>query len=377
MNISAFNKCANCGACISKCPKDAIFEDTTGLFYRPVVDEMKCIDCGACVDVCPVNNALPMVQPICAYGGWNKDLNAVVTSSSGGVFDELANKIISEDGIVYSAVYSDDWKSVVFASSEEVEIERFKKSKYVESRVGGIFRAIKHDLASGRKVLFCGTPCQVAGLKQYLGADHCLLVTCDFRCGGLPSHKLYQDHLEYLEKKYRSEIISVDFRPKTYGWKRYAVRIRFRNGKVYDRLASEDSFLGSFLQRRTVRDNCLMCSFTNHHLADITIADFWNYKQFVQKENSEGMSLVICNTEKGRKVIKSISHCFYFQELPVHELMANLSNPKNGQDVLEKQRVFLERCSEEGLEKVFAESFPLSAKTKLRNIVVKILKRER
>lgn len=378
MNISIFNKkCANCGACINKCPTDAIFVDESGNFYNPVVDNDKCIDCGACVNVCPVNNDEEAMEPICAYGGWNKNRDVVMSSSSGGVFFELANQIMADGGYVYSAVYAEDCKSVVFASNKVAKISRLQKSKYVESLVGYSFREIKEDLNNGIKVLFCGTPCQVAGLKKYLGEDSPYLITCDFICGGLPSHKLYFEHLEHLEKKYNSKISYVDFRPKTYGWQRYAVKIKFDNGRVYNRLANEDSFLCCFLYGRyTVRDYCLQCKFKNNHISDITISDFWNYQKFLKQKNLDGVSLVLCNNLRGREALGKISNEFWLQELNLSELLPDLVESKATADVMDDHNNFLKKCDEVGFERTYRIYFHNSPKTKLRNIMVKLLKRE-
>lgn len=377
MNISIFDKCTNCGACINKCPKDAIWVETSEKFYMPVVDKNKCVNCGACVNVCPVNNEEKALEPVCAYGGWNKDKDVVMSSSSGGVFFELANQIIADGGSVYSAVYSEDCKSVVFASSKVAKINRLQKSKYVESLVGYSFREIKEDLSNGMKVLFCGTPCQAAGLKRYLGVDNPNLLICDFICGGLPSHKLYSEHLEYLEKKYNSKITHVDFRPKTYGWQRYAVKIVFENGRVYNRLANEDSFLCCFLYGRyTVRDYCLQCKFTNNHISDITISDFWNYQKFSEQKNPDGMSMVLCNTKKGREALEKISNKFWLKELPLSELLPGMVKQKGTAKVIDNHNSFLKKCDEIGFEKTYKKYFPISPKTKLRNIMVKLLKRE-
>ena len=236
MNIATLDRCANCGACVNICPCDAIIVEADGLFYTPKVDANVCVDCARCVQVCPVNQSFEGNRPISAFAGWHKEKQIVLASSSGGVFYGLAQSVIAESGVVYSAAYSDDCKTVVFASSDDVPLRSMMKSKYVESLVGPSFRLIRGALEAGRKVLFCGTPCQCAGLRLFLGREYDSLLICDFACGGLPSHKIYEVYLKNLEEKYRSPVQSVDFRPKTHGWKRYALRIQFANGKERIRL---------------------------------------------------------------------------------------------------------------------------------------------
>ena len=150
MNISNFKQCSNCGACYNICPKNAISVNGDGLFYTPIVDQNLCVDCSLCAGVCPVNQELKGYEPIYACAGWNKKKEIVLKSSSGGVFYGIANRVVSEGGVVFAAVYSNDFKKVEFASSDDMPIEKMLKSKYVESLVGLSFRRIKEALESGR-----------------------------------------------------------------------------------------------------------------------------------------------------------------------------------------------------------------------------------
>ena len=199
-NISRFNGCSNCGACLNICPTKAIAVDNGGLFYEVGVDEKKCVDCGRCVEVCPWNNEREVQNLPAAYGGFAKDKETVAKSSSGGIFSAVADLILKKGGVVFGAVYSKDRHSVIFGSTDEFDLDEIRRSKYTESLVGNSFSEIKNILKTGRQVLFCGAPCQVAGLKRYLEKDYDNLLTCDFACGGFPSHKVFDDYLSALEK---------------------------------------------------------------------------------------------------------------------------------------------------------------------------------
>ena len=324
MNISQFKQCSDCGACYNICPKGAISVDDGGLFYVPVVDESLCVDCSRCVGVCPVNNEIGSNKPISAFGGWHKDDKVVSGSSSGGVFYGIAEDVVSHGGVVFAAVLSDDCRTVDFASSDDMPLSRMMKSKYVESRVNLSFKRVEKELDSGRRVMFVGTPCQVAGLMSYLGKDRENLITCDFACGGLPSHRIYSDYLGGLEKKYGSDIESVDFRSKSHGWKRYVIRVRFGNGKEYVRLGIEDPYLKSFLYGKcSVREYCLDCKFPEHHMSDISIADFWRHDKMSSLENKNGISLILCNTGKGRAALDAVRDRFELAELEVDKASYN------------------------------------------------------
>lgn len=348
------------------------------LFYTPEVNEELCVDCGLCADVCPVNRDFPAHAPLSAYGGWHKEKSVVSQSSSGGAFYGLAKQILEKGGIVFGAAYATDYKSVVFASTDELPLEKFMKSKYVESLVGLTFQRVRGELSKNRPVLFCGTPCQVAGLKRYLKKDHPQLITCDFACGGLPSHEIYDNYVSDLERRTRSEIVSMDFRPKTYGWRRYAVKATFENGKVYDRMGAEDPYLTAFLKGKcTVRDYCLDCKFSNHHAADITIADFWLFEKLSGLNNPNGISLVLCHTEKGIDAVKALADDYIWESLELTGASYNQKETKASDADRQRREAFLHTYKEKGLTAASARYFPLSMKNRMRYKLSRILHRAR
>lgn len=363
MNILSFQQCANCGACSNICPIDAISIKEDGLFYNPVVDLTKCIDCGACIRCCPVNNITESYTPIYAYSGWHQNEQIVSQSSSGGIFHGLAQYVIEKGGIVFGASFSENFYEVAFMSSEETDISQLRKSKYVESLVGDAFRKIKTELSRGRIVLFCGTPCQVAGLYAFLGARPERLITCDFACGGLPSHKIYQEYLRNLEKKYGDSVSLVDFRPKTHGWRRYAMLVKFKNRKTYNRLGIEDDYLKPFLYGQyTVREYCLSCKFSDHHASDITIADFWRNHELGGPNNPAGVSLVLCNTVCGKQVMDDAGKQFVFYSMPVDQASYNHKKTSSTRKKREEREGFLELYEKEGLDSACKYYFPTSLK---------------
>ena len=261
-NIIDFDKCANCGACYNICPKKAITLNENNLYYELQVDNDKCISCGICKQVCPVNSPIKNQKVINAYGAIHNNEEIVLRSSSGGIFSAIAQYVIDNGGIVYGACYSDDFKNVNICSSETHTLEQICRSKYVESRVNQSFLEVKEKLHDNKLVLYCGAPCQIAGLKRFLKEDYDNLITCDFSCGGLPSHKMYQEYLSYIKKKLRAKSITeVNFRPKIYGWEKYAIKIKASN-KVYKKWAFADVYFSCFLkQRLSIRDYCYECSF--------------------------------------------------------------------------------------------------------------------
>ena len=377
MNISDFNKCSNCGACYNICPHDAILVKEDSLFYTPIIDATKCVNCGVCARVCPTNNHRELKKPIKAYAGWNKIKDIVLSSSSGGVFYGISHNVLRNNGVVFGAIYSEDNKEVIFASSDNVKINKFQKSKYVESKVLDVFNSVKKELENNRDVLICATPCQIAGLKSFLGYEHEKLITCDFVCGGLPSHRLYQEYLEGLEKRYKSKIRKVDFRPKTHGWKRYAILVEFENGKKYNVLGVEDPFLRSFLYGKyIVRDYCLECEFSKAHQSDITIADFWLYKKYSQLINDNGISLLVINSEKGKRMVENLKQEYVFEQIELKSALYNHKECVTTEDEKCRHDEFLRLASEQGLASAYNCFFKDSLRVKLKHIVArKIFKR--
>ena len=352
-NITKFAKCVNCGACYNTCPMDAIFVDKFDYFYTTKVDEKKCVNCGKCVTVCPLNSENKHLDIKGAYGGWHYNDEIVRSSSSGGAFTAIADWVLHKKGIVYGAAYSDDCKEILTLSTEETSLDNIKRSKYVESSVNFSFRKIKKNLEDGRYVLFCGTPCQVAGLNSYLGKDYEKLITVDFACGGLTSHKLYETRISDLEKKYRSKVASVNFRAGLYGWKQHAILVQFKNGRKYKMPSIYDPYVFAFMYARYGnRTECFECNFRNNHYADFIVADFWKYFDYSNLENNEkGISLILSNSDKAEKLMTEISSVMHLESLDINKATynCNLKVPPK-KDFFEKRKAFFQTFESDGLK---------------------------
>ena len=351
-NISDFLHCANCGACYNVCPRDAI-SVKNDFFYKLTVDEEKCINCGRCVEVCPVNQPRSEQKLYRAYAGIHADEAIVGQSSSGGAFSAFAEEIMRRGGVVFAAAF-DQEHVVRFFSSDDVSLDSLRRSKYVESLVGESFRAVKKELEGGREVLFCGAPCQVAGLKRYLGKEYEGLLTLDFSCGGMPSHVLFSNYLRLVEKQLRSPVTSINFRPKLYGWERHAIRITGANGKKYRKMASADPYFSAFIGKRyIVRDYCHECDFSNNHYADIILADFWLYRKASHiSHDDKGLSLVITNSPKGDAMLDSVRQSFPTTLLDLSLAAYNIKEKHVSEDFWAKRAIALAEYQTEAITKV-------------------------
>lgn len=379
-NVSDYNKCANCGACYNSCPTNAITVEKSELFYSLHIDEKRCISCGLCKEVCPVNKPLNKQNIVSAWSAIHNDEDVVISSSSGGVFSAIANKVLNMGGVVYGAAYSEDCMQVDILSTADVKLEQLCKSKYVESLVGFSFREVKANLEKGIMVLFCAAPCQIAGLKRYLKKDYDNLITCDFSCGGMPSHGVYEQYLDGIEKKLRGKISKVDFRPKIYGWTNHAIKITAENGKVYKRSAFSDPYFDCFIgqnRHSTIREYCLNCEFANNHYADIILADFWKYRQLSKlPKDDKGISLIIANSEKGAKIVEVLNGTMSLTRLDSESAMYNLVTKNADEKTVIRRKAFLDKCTQEGFWKS-TKSLPLKSQFvfKLKYAVKRLLGR--
>lgn len=338
--------CVGCNACIQRCPKACISmkEDEQGFIY-PVVDLEKCIDCHVCENVCPVINQAEPRKPIATYAAKNRDPGIQKISSSGGVFFALAQKVINEGGVVFGAKFNEDWE-VVHGYAETIDgVRAFQGSKYVQSRIGETFAQAERFLKSGRKVLFSGTPCQIAGLKRYLMKDYGYkLLTVDVVCHGVPSPLVWRDYLRYfsrtaVEKKGKNtdfqftlneceicDISHISFRDKRISWEKYGLSVHTgarqgakntdsdsTNGEQEEREILfephyKNLFLRGFLNDLYLRPSCYECpTKCCRSTSDITLGDFWGEQTVYPDYYQNGLnSLILVNSERGSRLLSSI-----------------------------------------------------------------------
>lgn len=310
--------CCGCTACYAICPKGAITmqEDGEGFKY-PAIDKSKCIDCGLCCKVCPLDKKLEnLITPAVSFACTAKDENFAKQSSSGGVFAILANMYIKEQAVIYGAAFDDNLNVCHIRADKKDELKSLYTSKYVQSDMGNAFRQVKGDLDNGKKVLFAGTPCQVAGLKSYLQKDYLNLLSVDFICHGVPSPLVWQRYIIAMEKKLNNKITEISFRDKKDGWKNYYFKLSTANGDVFYEKHGENIYMKGFLKDLYLRPSCYDCKFkTLHRASDITLADFWGIEKIIPEINVEkGVSLCWASSEKGDTILdKALKQTIYEQ----------------------------------------------------------------
>ena len=342
IRITDKKDCCGCHACASVCARHSITmqEDNEGFLY-PVVDTSTCTDCGLCEKVCPVINQDEPRNPLKVYAAKNRNEEIRRQSSSGGIFTLLAQKVIDEGGVVFGARFNDKW-DVVHAWTDTIEgIAAFRGSKYVQSTVGNTYRVAREFLKQGRKVLFSGTPCQIAGLRKFLRKEYDNLLTVDVVCHGVPSPLVWRKYLEETRENLRAErdagkntvssslkdlpvITGISFRDKTHGWKKFGFRLRYAaseaagnsvsvSAKDIDRTLlqpfSDNVFMKGFLKNLYLRPSCYACAARcGKSDSDISIADFWGVLNYYPEfDDDKGIGLVLVNTDKGRKAYEQVN----------------------------------------------------------------------
>ena len=334
METQLFNKkenCCACSACFNICPKNAIsFQEDSDGFVYPYINKELCINCGLCQKVCNYQKDEVLYEPQKTYAAITNNTE-ILLSASGGVFASFAKSFLDDGGVVYGATLEcKEGKPFIFhlGIENEEEIPNILGSKYVQSSIGKVFQEIKEKLKSGKKVLFCGTPCQVDGLRGYLGKDFSNLLLIDLICHGVPSQKFFRDYIReiYPNKSVRN----FKFRDKKHGWG-YNGRIDFEHGISKCLYKNESSYYEYFLKGTICRENCYVCKYaSNKRIGDITIGDFWGIgKEHPEwmKENGgmidtkKGVSCILINTEKGKNYLEHYKNVIKLWECKLQEIV--------------------------------------------------------
>lgn len=318
--VKSPKECCGCGACALLCPKGAVTmqENREGFLY-PKIEKYLCIDCGSCLRACGFRNgerieSFRETYAACARDGdWRQ-------SASGGLFAGLALAVLDKGGAVFGcAMVYEDGRLIPrhMCVREKKELTRLKGSKYVQSRMGNIYTEVQERLQEGDSVLFCGTPCQVMGLRSYLQKNYDNLYTAELVCHGVPSAKLFQDYIASVEKKEKKKVIDFQFRDKSQGWRLYgSMVLSEENGRKTKKFfePEDSSYYQLFLRGDTYRESCYDCPFASvYRSGDITIGDYWGielvHPEYLTKnggalEEQKGISCLIVNNEQGRRLLE-------------------------------------------------------------------------
>ena len=305
------SQCCGCAACAEVCPVQAIQMKTEkNGFYYPVIDSEICIKCNKCLSVCRFSNdfSFPNLinQPVrISYIARLKNIDNLLHSASGGMFTAFSDAIIQENGVIYGALFDDEFRVYHGRAEDPNERDKMRGSKYVQSNTVTIYKRILNDLKSNRKVVFFGTPCQCSAILGFLSScsmstDKLILV--DIICHGVSSPLVWKKYLNFVKEKYINEDISnVCFRDKYYGYG-YNMTIK-GNTKIYHKDDILDPYIYIFTKNLAIRPSCYECPFKkSDRVSDITIGDFQKARlYFPEFDDGKGNSVVLINTKKGKQ----------------------------------------------------------------------------
>lgn len=312
ISVEEKSRCCGCSACSQRCPQKCIkmMPDNEGFLY-PLIDSSRCIGCGLCEKVCPFMFHEHEHDPLKVIAAKCFNENVRKKSSSGGVFTVIAESILKDGGIVFGVRWNSEWEAE-HAYTETLEgLNFFRSSKYVQSKIENSYKQAEIFLKLGRKVLFSGTPCQIAGLKTYLINDYDNLLTVECVCHSVPSPFVWKQYLfDFLHKngKCKEDLLSINFRNKDTGWARYSFRALFKDGTTIS--VSHDVFpwMKGFINGLYTRPSCRECHVKyKNSMSDITLGDLWGINELIPDHNDDkGCNSVIVHTKKALDFINNL-----------------------------------------------------------------------
>lgn len=250
----------------------------------------------------------------------HRDETVRAASRSGGIFTALSDVVLDQGGTVYGCVLNERFEAVHVRADNKADRDRMRGSKYIQSRMDGTYKNVRQDLVAGRKVLFSGTSCQVAGLKGYLGKQYANLLCVDIVCHGVPSPKVWKTYLTWQQTRRRSKIKQVDFRNKgKFGWRNHIETLCFENGRTVNSRVFTNLFYGHCI----LRPCCYECPYKSViHPGDITIADYWGIEKAAPEfDDDKGVSLVLVNNEKGEEAFCAVKNRIRWKKTRIEDSM--------------------------------------------------------
>lgn len=359
-----FEKCTGCGACVQRCPKQCISWVQREFGFRyPQIDEESCVNCGLCEKVCPIDKALEAPAAQKAYAAVHKDAEVLAKSTSGGAFTAIADATFAQGGIVYGAAMLDGMQVKHIRTSGKNDFEGLRSSKYLQSDTGTTYQMVEQDLKQGKIVLYSGTPCQIDGLKNYLGKDYENLFTADIVCHGVGSQAYFDKYMDFCREKY-GQIKALRFRSKEFaGWScgggvvvvassHCLIKIPYRDFDNY--------YYAYFLSGDIYRKSCYTCKYANtKRVGDFSLGDYWGVEALnLSLRTQNGCSLLLVNNQHAMRLLDEIESLDREETTIEQAARCNkqLNEPSKLPDSREKRKKEFESLSAEDIQRIYLKT---------------------
>ena len=330
------------------------------------------MDCRLCERVCPELHIGELKKndnnPPVTVAAINKNMAVRWDSTSGGAFSALAEVMYEQGGYVSGAVYDENFLVHNFVSDKPEDLSRLRSSKYLQSNAEGLYVRIRELLRNGKKVLACGTPCQMAALRLFLHKDYDNLVIVDFICRGVNSPKVYRKYLDSLERKYGGKVVYVKAKNKELGWRNLTRKVVFDNGKVYYGVKMDDNFRRGYHTNVFCRPSCYTCQYKGFpRIADITIADYWGIEKINKNlDNNIGTSMILLNSKKGENFFGQVKDKIEWEYTTFESILpGNVALTKPIEPAKIDRRQFFEDLDKGTFDEVVSKYFPLKTNADL------------
>lgn len=378
MNITEINnfksKCTGCSACFNVCPSKAIsFVRNEEGFLFPEVNEKLCSDCGECIRVCQISDSFncEKQEMNAIYAFQAKDEDLLINATSGGLFPVIAKKVLSDGGVVFGAAYNENMSVEHIGITCVEDINKLNGSKYVQSDTSSAFNQVKALLEMDKKVLFSGTPCQINGLKAFLGKEYSNLITVDVICYGVPSEAFFKEYIKLVEEKESAKVVDFKFRDKKkYGWS-HTVVITFEksDGRVYSKIYGNEYnnlWYRAWKHCDCLRESCYSCGLvSDKRVADLTIGNFWGIDEVSQSfESVKGVSLLSINNPEQKYFVELLAEEGILEEESGEMVEKYQHGLKQNKERTDKRDSFY-ACLNEGYMNMINKLYPIRAKDKV------------